>query len=222
MGEGLAPADVERVLGRAERASRIDFSAYRKSTMQRRIELRMAMCEAIGVEEYLARLETDAEEMPALLDALLIKTTWIYREPKTWDVLRSVALGELFAERMALGARMIRAWVPACSTGEEAHTLAMCLDEACIANGDLDFQIFASDVAESALTIAREGVYPLASCTALPDDLRARYLEPFQRDGSRFVRVAENLRARIAFEAHDALRSGRLAPADAGIASFDL
>lgn len=222
MTEGLAASDVERVLRRAEAASGIDFSLYRLSTMQRRVELRMAMCETIDVSEYLARLDADPREMPALLDALLIKTTWMYREPRTWDLLRRHALSELFADRAMLGAKMIRAWVPACSTGEEAHTLAMCLHEARNANEDLEFQIFASDIAEGPLAVAREGVYPLASCTAVPDDLRARYLEPFSRGGSRFVRVAEDLRARITFEVHDALRSGRLAPVDAGVASFDL
>ncbi len=222
MEDGLASIDVERVLRRAEAASAIDFSLYRPSTMQRRIELRMAMCEAIDVGEYLARLDADPLEMAALLDALLIKTTWMYREPKTWEILRGLALRELFAARAVEGAKMIRAWVPACSTGEEAQTLAMCLDEARIAHGDLDFQIFASDVAEGPLAIAREGIYPLTACNALPDDLRARYLEPLVRDGSRSVRVAENLRARISFEMHDAVRSARLAPIDAGVASFDL
>ena len=222
MAEGLAPSDVDRVLRRAEAASGIDFSVYRPATMQRRIELRMAMCETIGVDEYLARLDADARELPTLIDTLLVKTTWMYREPKTWDLLRRRALPDLFADRAALGAKMIRAWVPACATGEEAHTLAMCLHEARSVNEDLDFQVFATDIAEGPLVVAREGVYPLTSCKTLPDDLRAKYLEPFSRGGSRFVRVAEELRARVTFEAHDALRSGRLAPVDAGVASFDL
>ena len=222
MAEGLDPSDVERILRRAGTASGIDFSLYRASTIQRRIELRMAMCETIDAREYLARLDADPREMHSLLDALLIKTTWMYREPKSWDLLRTQALGELFADRAMLGAKMIRAWVPACSTGEEAHTLAMCLHEVRSRNEDLDFQVFATDIAEGPLATAREGVYPLASCTALPEDLRALYLEPFSRGGSRFVRVADEIRARITFEAHDALRSARLAPVDAGVASFDL
>lgn len=223
MGEGFNPDELERILRRAEAASGIDFVRYRPSTMQRRTELRMAMCECTTADDYLRRLDHDRAELDALVDALLVKTTWMYREPRTFDLLRGGALASLVAARRSEGASMIRAWVPACSTGEEAYTLAMCIDEvARELDPELELQVFATDVDERALKTAADGVYGESVCSSLPGELRSHYTVAFMRGEGRYTRVVDDLRSRIFFSRHDALRSPHIAPKNAGVASFDL
>jgi len=221
-GDGaLSEADLARILARAARASGIDFSSYRISTMQRRSALRVALTESPTIDAYLARLEEKPEEMTALLDALLIKTTWMYREPRTFDFLRTRALPELFTQRAAEGAQSIRAWVPACSSGEEAYTLAMCLDEARTRSG-LEFQVIASDVDEGALAKVKAACYPETSFESLPPELVAKYLVLSNDHEKQYGRITDDIRSRVAVARHDALRSPRPAPLEAGLASFDI
>ena len=214
-------AELARILASARAASGIDFSSYRASTMRRRAALRIGMTQCAGADDYLAKIESDPEEMLALVDALLIKTTWMYREPRTFDFLRARALPELFAQRALEGAQAIRAWVPACSSGEEAYTLAMCLDEA-RAKTKLEFQVIASDVHDGALTKARAAHYEEESYKALPPDFATRYLVRATNRQTPGAQVSEDLRSRVVIARHDALRSQHSSPREAGVSSFDI
>ena len=215
--------ELEGILEQAKKASGVDFVRYRPSTTQRRTELRMAMCECPTAASYRALLADSAAEMDALVDALLVKTTWMYREPRTFELLRERALPELFTRRAAEGAKAIVAWVPACSSGEEAYTLAMCLEEARRkVDSKLQFQVFASDVDRSIVERARTATYAEASFSELPKDLADRHLELFTQGHQTFGRVSAALRSHVVIAQHDALRSSRVAPTEAGVASFDL
>ena len=226
-GDDDADWDVElvRILARARESSSIDFSSYRPSTMKRRTALRIGMTQSRTAEAYLAKIESDPEEMRALVEALLIKTTWMYREPRTFDFLRSRGLPELFAQRASEGARAIRAWVPACSTGEEAYTLAMCLDETrskMSPDSKLDFHVIASDVDTGALAKVRAARYADAAFEALPPEFASRYLVPTTIGQASGADVSDLLRSRVVVAHHDALRSERSAPREAGVALFDI
>jgi chemotaxis methyl-accepting protein methylase len=214
-------AELEQILASARAASGIDFSSYRPSTMRRRAALRIGMTQCAGAPDYLARIESDPEEMVALVDALLIKTTWMYRESRTFDFLRTRALPELFAQRALEGAKAIRAWVPACSSGEEAYTLAMCLDEA-RARTELEFQVIASDVDTAAVAKVRAAYYAETSFEALPPDFAARYLVRAANHQARGAHVSDDLRSRVVVAHHDALRSPHASPREAGVGSFDI
>jgi chemotaxis methyl-accepting protein methylase len=213
--------ELEKILASARAACGVDFSSYRPSTMRRRTALRMGMIDSPNAKAYLATIESDPDEMRALIEALLIKTTWMYREPRTFDFLRKRALPELFAQRAAEGARAIHAWVPACSSGEEAYTLAMCLDEARSQTG-LDFELIASDVDEGAIAKVTAARYAEASFQDLPAMFASRYLVRTTNQSSPTARVSDELRSRVVVARHDALRSDRPAPREAGLASFDL
>jgi chemotaxis methyl-accepting protein methylase len=212
--------DLARILARARHFSGIDFSSYRPSTMKRRTALRIGMTQTQTAEQYLAKIEADPNEMRALVDALLIKTTWMYREPHTFDFLRARGLPELFAQRAEEGAQSIRAWVPACSSGEEAYTLAMCLDET-RSRTELEFQVIASDVDHGALAKVKAAHYPNASFNDLPAELAERYLVLGKQPDSG-AHVCDEIRSRVTVAHHDALRSERTAPREAGVASFDI
>jgi two-component system CheB/CheR fusion protein len=145
---------VRDILELAVHRSGVDFRAYKLATLVRRIEHRTELTGQRTLAAYLDLLAASPEEIPRLVAALLVKTTEMFRGAATFDVLRTRALPELFARREGEGASELRAWVPACSTGEEAWSLAMCLLE------------------------ARERA---AAAVAVPPELAARWLAPHEQ-----------------------------------------
>ena len=220
MSDGAGDDDEESaraVLAIAHGASGVDFLAYKSGTMHRRIRARMAMTRSSTFAAYRERLVDDENEVALLVRALLVKTTAMYRERRTFDLLRAHALGSLCARRVAEGASLLRAWVPACSTGEEAYTLAMCLLESA-AGRPIACAVLASDVDLGALAKVDSGVYEGITAAALPSTFRERWL--IEDDGK--ARVSPSLRAMVSSAHHDLLGSRYPAPREAVIASFDV
>ncbi len=119
----LDSCGLEKVIALLRASTGRDFSLYKKSTLARRVERRMAAVRAKSAAAYLRLLEEGKGEAKLLLNDLLIGVTRFYREPEAWERLKAKGLPELIAARPKGGT--LRAWVPACSTGEEAYTLAM-------------------------------------------------------------------------------------------------
>ncbi|HEY6458906.1 MAG TPA: CheR family methyltransferase, partial [Polyangiaceae bacterium] len=132
-------------------------------------------------------------------------------------VLRSTGLPRLFAERAARGARNVRAWVPGCSTGEEAFSLAMCMLEAAAPSG-MEVNVLASDVDARALATLGRGVVAPTAIAEVPDDVAARWLSRTE-DG---YEVAGEVRRVVTASQHDVLASENPAPRTAVLASFDV
>jgi len=126
--------------------------------------------------------------------------TTLFRDPDAWDSLRAHVIAPLVARTSR--DRAIRVWVPACATGEEAYTLAMLFcEEFGRHEGRRQLNIFATDLDEGALTVAREGLYGQAINTDLPDERLDRF---FRRDGDHYRVIAE-VRDLVMFAAHDVL-----------------
>lgn len=140
-------------------ASGVDFTFYKRPTIQRRVTRRMAMRKVERLGEYLKYLEGHREELDALYNDILILVTSFFRDPEVFRALRNRVLPRLLAHKSADDP--IRIWVPGCSGGEEVYSIAICLLENL---GDrvtsTRIQIFGSDISEQALEKARAGVYP--------------------------------------------------------------
>jgi two-component system, chemotaxis family, CheB/CheR fusion protein len=135
-----------------------DFTAYKTTTLERRIARRMAIRRIETLEEYARHLETDKEEAEALYQDCLISVTSFFRDAEAFDSLRENVLAPLLADRPA--DRPLRVWVPGCASGEEAYSIAMLLLEAAGPRSDgPPFQIFGTDLSEHALKKARAGLY---------------------------------------------------------------
>jgi two-component system CheB/CheR fusion protein len=148
--------------------TRQDFSGYKKPTVLRRVQLRMGLTRTETVAEYARLLRQTPAEVAALADDLLIHVTGFFRDPEAWEALRRHVVAPLVDARAPGGS--VRAWVAACSSGEEAYSLAMLLvEEAERAGKELDVKVFATDLAKRALAHARAGVYR----GAIESDLRA-------------------------------------------------
>lgn len=130
-----------------------------------------------------------------LIDAVTTNKTDFFREPKHFDFLRDRALPEI-AER---GARQIRLWSAACSTGAEPYTMAMVLQEFVDRHRGLGYSILATDISTDVLRAAHRGVFNAEMIDPVPDDMRRRYVRYAVKPDSREVRIAPALRSHVAF-----------------------
>lgn len=179
-----------------------DFRLYKPGTLQRRTERRMAAA-AIGADHmgrYLELLRSDPSERLLLAKNLLINVTSFFRDPKVFDLLGETIVPEVVRQHPP--GRPLRIWVPGCSTGEEAYSLAILFFEAIAATKrNIRLQVFASDVDPDAVAQAREGCYP----QAIENDVSPERIERFfSRDGDGF-RVAQDLRAAVVFTVQNVL-----------------
>ncbi len=174
-----------------------DFSLYKKTTIYRRIERRMRLHQISKIANYVRFLQENSQEVELLFRELLIGVTSFFRDPAAWEQLKSEVLPSLVAGRTTTD-QALRAWVPACSTGEEAYSLAMLfketLEELRITQ-NITLQIFATDLDRQAIEKARDGVFP-ANIVA---DISAQRLERFFVKVERGYRVAKPIREMIIF-----------------------
>ncbi len=173
-----------------------DFSFYKRNTLYRRVERRMGIHQIAKMPDYVRYLQENSQELDLLFKELLIGVTNFFRDPASWDQLRDQALPALLANRAP--AQALRAWVPGCSTGEEAYSLAITFKEATEklkAQGQFTLQIFATDLDKDAIEKARQGTFP-ANIAA--DISAARLKRFFTKEGTGY-RVRKEIREMVIF-----------------------
>jgi len=186
---------LEAILALLQARSKSDFRYYRRNMILRRIKRRMALLQITDIRKYAERLRQDAAELGALRHDLLIGVTTFFREPEAFNVLARRALPGLV--RRAGPDSPLRVWVPACSTGEEAYSVAILLIEQFrAAHKNVHLQIFATDVEDDSLKIARRGQYfDSIAATVSPERLQ-RF---FSRSDPRHYQVGKQLRDVVVF-----------------------
>lgn len=151
-----------------------DFRCYKKSTILRRIERRMGLHRIADLAGYFNFLREHREEPGLLFKDLMINVTAFFRDPEAFDEFRLKVIAPLVAIRKP--DEPMRVWVPGCSSGEEAYSLAMCLiDEMAVAGKHGTVQIFATDIDEEALQSARQGIYPENIVTDVGTDRLSKF-----------------------------------------------
>ena len=163
---------MDKALALLHRRTGHDFSMYKRSTIARRIERRMDVCHVEDLPAYIRHLEATPAEADALLKDLLIGVTSFFREPEAFERLRHGVLPGLIKTRP--DGDTLRAWVPGCSTGEEAFSIAILLRETLDeAKRNLQIQVFGTDIDAEAVTAARSGTYaPSIASDVTPERLR--------------------------------------------------
>jgi two-component system, chemotaxis family, CheB/CheR fusion protein len=178
-----------------------DFSGYKARTFTRRVQRRMQVQQLGTVEAYVARLRQEPEEVTALFRDLLINVTNFFRDTDAFAALASSVIPALFAGRGA--ADTVRVWIPGCSTGEEVFSVGMLLREHMDRLGEVPrVQIFATDIDDRALAVARAARYPAPMLDGVPPQRRERFFQP---DGGAFV-VAKEVRDLCIFSPHSVIR----------------
>ncbi|MFK7983585.1 MAG: chemotaxis protein CheB, partial [Saprospiraceae bacterium] len=179
----------------------VDFTEYRNTTLYRRIEKRMFMTRKNTIEDYMAFIEENEKEITHLYNEFLIGVTRFFRDKEAFDLLETKVISKIINDTDK--SEPIRIWVAACSTGEEAYSLAILFQEYLEKNGlHRSFKIFASDLDSHAISIASKGTYGGEIKDNIPPYILKKYFHT-NLDGS--YAINKNIREKIVFTTHDAL-----------------
>jgi two-component system, chemotaxis family, CheB/CheR fusion protein len=177
-----------------------DFSGYKASIAVRRIQRRMHVLQIPDAGGFLARLKSEPREADLLFQDLLVSVTRFFSDRAALAALAEEVVPQVVKGKDA--GYTLRVWVPGCATGEEAYAAAILLSEHVRDEQGPQIQIFASDIDERALRVARCGRYPESIAQAFTPERLSRFF--VQEDGS--YRVAAGIRDKCLFTKHDLLR----------------
>jgi len=193
--------DIRQILKSLYDQTGHDFSSYKRTTLLRRILRRLQVRQITDLLSYSQLLRDDPDEARQLLGDLLISVTQFFRDNDAFEVLSEQVIKPLFDKCAEDGA--IRVWVAGCATGEEAYSIAMLiLEEAERRSSSVKVQIFASDLDDGALAVAREGRYLKSIEEDVSDDRLKRF---FIADGIHY-RIRKEVRELILFTNHSLLK----------------
>ena len=188
------------ILALVRNSSGVDFRNYKPNTVKRRILRRMVLKQADTLAAYLGALRNDPAEVQALYDDLLINVTEFFRDPDMFQAVAKQVFPRITAAHRKGSSRQIRIWVPGCSTGEEAYSLAIALTEFLGEKADgISVQIFATDISEHALKIGRSGIYPASIAKSVSPERLRRF---FTKSDSGY-QVHKHIRDSCIFARHD-------------------
>ncbi|HEY0877492.1 MAG TPA: CheR family methyltransferase [Zeimonas sp.] len=197
----LAEATLREILLLLRARTGHDFRRYKRATLLRRLERRLQVHGVPTLPAYLQLLQRDTDEAHSLLKDLLIGVTNFFRNPEAFDALMHEAIPKMFEQAGDVG---VRAWVAGCSSGEEAYSVAMLLCEhASTLPYTPRIQVFATDIDEVAIEIARVGQYPAAIEADVP---AARLRRFFDRNDGDHYRIRKEVREKVMFAPHNLLR----------------
>lgn len=191
---------MQSIIGLLQKQTRHDFSQYRPSTLNRRMQRRLVIHGLSDLTEYARMLADNPQEVDLLFNEVLIGVTDFFRDPEVWAHLSETAIPELLG-REETGPEL-RVWCVGCSTGEEAYSLAMTLVEAMSDQSrNFKLKIFATDVSQDGIARARRGEYPLS----IESNVGERRLARFFSKQEDYYRVNQSIRDQVLFAQHDVI-----------------
>jgi two-component system, chemotaxis family, CheB/CheR fusion protein len=173
-----------------------DFSMYKKNTLYRRIERRMGVHKIDKLSTYVEFMKENPKEVDILFKELLIGVTSFFRDSEMWELLKEKVIPSILIN-MNYG-QVLRAWVPGCSTGEEAYSLAITFKEALqlvSPNNNISLQIFATDLDIESIERARKGIFPK---NIIADVSQNRLDTYFEKEGDNY-RINNEIREMVVF-----------------------
>jgi two-component system, chemotaxis family, CheB/CheR fusion protein len=181
-------------------ATGVDFTHYRQTTILRRIQRRMVVHKIDKVADYVKYLQSHAAEIKALYQDMLINVTSFFRNPQVFGALQSTVF--LAIQKSIVRERGIRIWTPGCASGEETYSVAISLLEFLgEKSSQISIQFFGTDVSESSVARARNGVYQ----ENIQGDVSAERLRRFFTKVDAGYRVSKTIRDMCIFAQHNIL-----------------
>lgn len=192
-----SPNELDEIVQLIRNQTGNDFSQYKKSTVQRQIERRMSINESCDMSHYKEFLRQNPQELEMLFNELLIGVTSFFRDKEVFEDLQENIIPDLIRSRIQT--RSLRVWIPGCSTGEEAYSIAIILKE-CLENLNLEsvikISIFATDLNCRAIEIARRGIYP----ANIASDISVKRLSLFfMKVDNNGYQIKKNIREMVVF-----------------------
>jgi chemotaxis methyl-accepting protein methylase/signal transduction histidine kinase len=198
-----SPKPLDEILSLLADRARCDFRCYRATILNRCIQQRMKQNQIGNPASYLEFLHVKSDEVKGLAKELLGAQTGFFRDPNAFGFLRQQVVPEIVGGKQP--GFPLRVWVPGCGTGEEAYSIAMLfLDHLTATGSNCHLQVFATDVNEDAIEVARLGMYSERIAADVGPQRLDRY---FQRGDESVYRVKQELRDVVLFARHDLLRS---------------
>lgn len=178
-----------------------DFSFYKRNTIYRRIQRRMQLHHIEALADYFIFLQKNNQEVASLAKELLIGVTCFFRDAEAYDILQHKILPPLLSEKP--NDYTLRVWVPGCSTGEEAYSMAIIVQE-CLDNikRHINVQIFGTDINESAIEAARRGLY----LSGITFDVSAERLKRFFIKEDESYRIKKSIRETLVFATQNVIK----------------
>jgi two-component system CheB/CheR fusion protein len=202
----------ERLLQFLQQSRGFDFTEYQRASLMRRVIKRMS---EVGIEEfdlYEDYLEVHPQEFAELFNTILINVTSFFRDKDAWDYLAQEIIPQILEAKTPTST--IRVWSAGCASGEEAYSVAMLLAEAMgVEESRNHVKIYATDVDDQDLEVARHGIYNAKSIEYVPEDLRKKYFTTSNHNGQYAFR--QDLRSTLVFGRHNLMH-------DAPISRLDL
>jgi two-component system CheB/CheR fusion protein len=201
ISESGSPEPLQNIIALIRSLTKHDFSLYKQNTILRRIEKRMAILQVGSMADYVAYLRSDPKEIELLFRELLIRVTNFFRDPEVFEIIKKKALPLLFKDRPP--EQPVRIWVPACSTGEEAYSVAIIVQEHIrTLKQKYNVQIFATDIDKEAVDMARSGLYP----DSISVDVSPERLDLFFTKKASAYKIKEEIRQKIVFAVQDIIK----------------
>nr|WP_284732058.1 CheR family methyltransferase [Mesorhizobium sp. dw_380] len=203
--DGAHTADIdtmrEQIYGILRSHSGHEFSGYKPKTFLRRVKRRMQIAQIQSISAYIDWLKKDPREVMNLFRDLLINVTNFFRDPDAFELLERKIIPQLFEGKTA--SDTVRVWVPGCATGEEVFSIGILLREHMEKLSAVPrVQIFATDIDEPALAVARAARYPEALLQGLSPERRQRF---FNGNGESYV-LSSDVRELCIFSPHSVIR----------------
>ena len=196
---------IERILNILKKRFRIDFSNYKPSTVMRRIEHRMSVNLIANYDDYIQSILSSDREANILYKELLIGVTRFFRDPESYEALKRQVIPKLFDIAETRPTNAIRVWVAGCSSGEEAYSMAIILQDYAnkFKQRYYDIKVFATDADMQAITVAGAGMYPPSIAADIPQEYLERY---FVKEGEQ-LRIIREIRQKVIFAPQDIINN---------------
>lgn len=193
---------LEKITAILKTHEEFNLRLYKPSTVQRRIARRMSLTNIKGYEAYLQFLRSNEAERKLLTQDLLISVTGFFRDPEAFEVLEKKVIPNILSHLD--DEQPIRVWIAGCATGEEAYSIAILLLEARKKQRNNNpIKIFATDIDEQAIKIARKGVYPGSIAAEVPERLLEKYFS--KNENTRHFKINNQVRDLISFAIQNAV-----------------
>lgn len=210
---------IKKILDYLQNQKGFDFSGYRSSMLERRINKRLLATETGNFNEYCKYLMNNQIEVDELIDALTINVSKFFRNPFVFEFISEKLVPRLIFGKLKKGEKYLRIWSAGCASGEEPFSLAIIFNEFLEKeNLELDLRIFATDIDKKSLKSAKEGVYNFESIKEVKYGLLSKY---FIQENSSF-KIVSKIKNMVNFSFYDLLEKKSYAPPESIFGNFDL
>lgn len=221
MAKGIIQnSELKKILQDLEEKRGFDFTGLSPGMVERRMSKRLHSTQITKYSDYLNYLKTHPEEYDELIDALTINVSGFFRDAICFEYLSRILIPSLVEDKLAANNKELRVWSAGCSTGEEAYTLALILSE-CIekTKQDINVNIFATDINDRYLSVARKGVYGISSMEELKVGLLGKY---FVYHPDKTYSLVPAIKKIVHFSAYDLLDKKTGVPRESIFGYFDI